>query len=168
MFSLHRIVTDISDSLRLLFETSIERDGNRYVVPIPKELFENGAFSTAETYRIALLTAVSESTPTPEPVDDSTETDTERSEREWNQAESTRNTSDTRSVGTRSPPVEEGDVRTVTIDTLGDQGDGIAKVERGFVIIVPDTRPGDKVEVKITDVKQTVAFAEPTGEATVR
>ena len=163
-------MTDISDSLRLLFETSIERDGNRYVVPIPKELVENGSFSTAETYRIALLTAAasSESATTPETTDGSTETKPVRTEREWNQADTAQKASSTQSVGARSPPVEEGDVRTVTIDTLGDQGDGIAKVERGFVIIVPNTRPGDKVEVEITDVKQTVAFAEPTGEATVR
>jgi len=59
-------------------------------------------------------------------------------------------------------------VRTVSIDTLGDQGDGIAKVERGFIVIVPGTKPGDRVEVEITDVKETVAFAETVGEATVR
>ncbi|KAB1190680.1 MULTISPECIES: TRAM domain-containing protein [Haloferax] len=163
-------MTDISDSLRLLFETSIERDGNRYVVPIPKELVENGSFSTAETYRIALLTAAasSEATSNTESVDDSAETNTTRSEKEWDQAESTSNRSSTQSGETRSPPVEEGDLRTVTIDTLGDQGDGIAKVERGFVIIVPDAHPGDQVEVEVTDVKQTVAFAEMTGEPTVR
>ena len=69
---------------------------------------------------------------------------------------------------TQGPPVEEGEVRTVSIDTLGDQGDGIAKVERGFIVIVPGTKPGDRVEVEITDVKETVAFAETVGEATVR
>ncbi|KAB1185404.1 MULTISPECIES: TRAM domain-containing protein [Haloferax] len=164
-------MTGISDSLRLLFEASIERDGNRYVVPIPKELVENGSFSTTETYRIALLTAAASATGSqsaPEPETDSTNTDTTRSEREWAQADSTHDSSNSQGSGTRRPPVEEGDVRSVTIDTLGDQGDGIAKVERGFVIIVPDTRPGDQVEVEITDVKQTVAFAEMKGEATVR
>jgi len=33
---------------------------------------------------------------------------------------------------------------------------------------VPGTKPGDRVEVEITDVKETVAFAETVGEATVR
>jgi tRNA/tmRNA/rRNA uracil-C5-methylase (TrmA/RlmC/RlmD family) len=32
----------------------------------------------------------------------------------------------------------------VTIETVGDQGDGIAKVERGYVVIVPETQPGEQ------------------------
>jgi predicted RNA-binding protein with TRAM domain len=56
-------------------------------------------------------------------------------------------------------PVEIGDERTVEIETIGEQGDGIARVERGFVIIVPDTDVGERVRVEITDVKQSVAFA---------
>jgi predicted RNA-binding protein with TRAM domain len=56
-------------------------------------------------------------------------------------------------------PVEVGDERTVEIETIGEQGDGIARVERGFVIIVPDTDVGERVRVEITDVKQSVAFA---------
>lgn len=48
----------------------------------------------------------------------------------------------------------------MTIETLGDQGDGIAKVERGFIVIVPGTQPGDQADVEITDVKESVAFAE--------
>ena len=40
------------------------------------------------------------------------------------------------------PPVAEGEVREVTIETIGDQGDGIAKVERGYVVIVPEVQPG--------------------------
>ena len=68
---------------------------------------------------------------------------------------------------TQGPPVEEGDIRSVTIDTLGDQGDGIAKVERGFIVIIPGTQPGDQAEVEITDVKENVAFAEPVSEIAV-
>jgi len=144
-------MTEISDSLRLLFETSVEAEGDRYVVSIPSELVENGTVSTDELYRVALLgseTTASTSTPTesdeeapPQPV---------------------------QGTQPRGPPVEEGEIRTVSIDTLGDQGDGIAKVERGFIVIVPGTKPGDRVEVEITDVKETVAFAETVGEATVR
>lgn len=164
-------MTGISDSLRLLFEASIERDGNRYVVPIPKELVENGSLSTEEAYRVALLTAA-ETSMTPEQISESTtetdETESAQPEDEWENPSSQQQPTNSQGYGTRRPPVEEGDVRSVTIDTLGDQGDGIAKVERGFVIIVPDTRPGDNVEVEITDVKQTVAFAEMTEEPTVR
>jgi predicted RNA-binding protein with TRAM domain len=56
-------------------------------------------------------------------------------------------------------PVEVGDERTVEIETIGEQGDGIARVERGFVIIVPETDVGERVRVEVTDVKQSVAFA---------
>ena len=50
-------------------------------------------------------------------------------------------------------------MREVTIESVGDQGDGIAKVERGYVVIVPDARPGDQPRVEIEQVKQNVAFA---------
>jgi predicted RNA-binding protein with TRAM domain len=144
----------ISDSLRLLFETSIEREEDRYVVSIPTELVENGSVDPDQSYRVALLAsevaASDEAGPAPEP---------DRSSVSQPDPPQSHN---------QGPPVEEGEVRTVSIDTLGDQGDGIAKVERGFIVIVPGTKPGDRVEVEITDVKETVAFAETVGEATVR
>ncbi len=43
------------------------------------------------------------------------------------------------------------------------RGDGIARV-RGFVIFVPNTKPGDKVKVKITRVGRSYAIAELTQE----
>ena len=60
----------------------------------------------------------------------------------------------------QTPPVEEGEQRTVEIEDLGDQGDGITRVERGFVVIVPDSKQGERVTVEITDVQRNVAFAE--------
>jgi predicted RNA-binding protein with TRAM domain len=57
------------------------------------------------------------------------------------------------------PPVDEGEVRDVTIETVGDQGDGIAKVERGYVVIVPGAQPGDEPTVEIEQVQENVAFA---------
>src|SRR6056297_399314 len=48
---------EISDSLRLLFETSVEDEGDRYTVAIPKELVENGSLDTSQPYRVALLAA---------------------------------------------------------------------------------------------------------------
>lgn len=157
-------MVEISDSLRLLFETALEDDGDRYIIPVPKELVDNGSISVDESYRVALQAAASTSEDTdttPEPARESTETDASETE----VPDTTSSGSDPRTQG---PPVEVGEVRSVTIDTLGDQGDGIAKVERGFIVIVSDTQPGDQVDVEITDVKDTVAFAEPVSEATVR
>ena len=62
--------------------------------------------------------------------------------------------------GPPAPPVEEGETRTVEIENIGDQGDGITRVERGFVVIVPDTEQGERVAIEITDVRENVAFAE--------
>jgi len=146
----------ISDSLRLLYETSVEDEGDRYVVSIPSEMVENGSIDPDQSYRVALLAADAPAT--------TAETDPAPS-RDDQSAVSRAEPTQSHSQG---PPVEEGEVRTVSIDTLGDQGDGIAKVERGFIVIVPGTKPGDRVEVEITDVKETVAFAETVGEATVR
>ncbi|WP_089827999.1 TRAM domain-containing protein [Halogranum amylolyticum] len=60
----------------------------------------------------------------------------------------------------QGPPVDAGEVREVTIETLGEQGDGIAKVERGDVVIVDGGHPGEVVDVKIQTVRENVAFAE--------
>ena len=52
----------------------------------------------------------------------------------------------------------------MTIEDVGDQGDGIARVERGYVIIVPDTKLGDQVVIEIENVRQNVAFADVVGQ----
>ncbi|WP_343213810.1 TRAM domain-containing protein [Halobaculum lipolyticum] len=62
--------------------------------------------------------------------------------------------------GEPEPPVDRGDEVTVDIEGIGDQGDGIARVDRGYVIIVPDTEKGERVSIRVTSVKQNVAFAE--------
>lgn len=151
----------ISDSLRLLFETSIEEDGDRYVVEIPDALVDGESVSVDEQYRIALLAA--------EQADADTDADVESAATPTTSAAQSRTQTQSQSSGTdtrqhQEPPVEEGEVREVTIDTLGNQGDGIAKVERGFVVIVSDAEPGEQLDVEITDVKDTVAFAEPLAQ----
>ena len=46
------------------------------------------------------------------------------------------------------------------IEDIGEQGDGIARVERGFVVVVPDTEQGERITIEITDVRENVGFAE--------
>lgn len=60
----------------------------------------------------------------------------------------------------QGPPVEEGDQRTVDIEDIGKRGDGISRVERGYVIIVPDTEPGERVTIEISNVRENVGFGE--------
>ncbi len=62
-------------------------------------------------------------------------------------------------------PVKEGDTYDVTIEGIGEKGDGIAKIQ-GFVIVVPKTQQGQRVKVKITAVRGKVSFGEVVGEAT--
>jgi 23S rRNA (uridine2552-2'-O)-methyltransferase len=56
-------------------------------------------------------------------------------------------------------PVKPGDEIEVTIDAVASKGDGIAKKD-GFVIFVKGTKQGDKVKVRITDVKARFAIGE--------
>jgi predicted RNA-binding protein with TRAM domain len=130
-------MVEIPDSLRSLFTARIEERGGRYVIEVPDSEIEHEATLPGETYRVALL-------PTPEGATESSETTTQSSSRD---------------TGPPDPPVDEGEVRDVTIESVGDQGDGIAKVERGYVVIVPDAKPGDQPTVEIEQVKENVAFA---------
>ena len=57
-------------------------------------------------------------------------------------------------------PVREGDTVEVTIEDIGSEGDGIAKVE-GFTLFVSGVEEGDQLEVRVDDVKPKYAFAQP-------
>ena len=134
-------MVEILDSLRSVFSASVrERDG-AYVLEIPSNEIEHETITTDDTYRIAIF----ESPASPAP--------TERASPrfEGSQPSSSR--------GSSEPPVDEGEVREVTIETVGDQGDGIAKVERGYVVIVPGAQPGQQPTVEIEQVQENVAFA---------
>ena len=60
-------------------------------------------------------------------------------------------------------PLNVGDTYDVTIDDVGREGDGIARVE-GFVVFVPSTKKGDNVKIKITKVSRRVGFGEVVTE----
>ena len=136
-------MVEVPDALSTLFSAQIETDGDRYIVEIPKSEVSHGAVSPGETYRVGLLSQVdADSTTTTRPQTPKQDTNSERAD-----------------TGVPQPPVDEGEIRNVTIESLGDQGDGIAKVERGYVVIVPDGEPGDSPTVEIETVQENVAFA---------
>ncbi len=56
-------------------------------------------------------------------------------------------------------PVQVGETHEVEIRSIGDKGDGIAKV-KGFVLFVSDVKKGDYVKVRITKVLPKVGFAQ--------
>ena len=112
----------------------IERNGS-YVIEVPEQEVSHGAVEEDTGYRIAIFAAQS---------DEATEQgDTQTTNRDG-----------------PTPPVAVGDERTVDIEDIGEQGDGIARVERGYVVIVQETEKGERVTVKITDVRENLAFAE--------
>ena len=127
---------EISEQLHCLFTSTVENDDESYTIEVPTQEVQLGDLQKDETYRVVLLPSSSNDT--------SNESDAQSADES----------------GPPSPPVEEGEQRTVEIESLGDQGDGITRVERGFVVIVPGTERGERVTVEITDVNETVAFAE--------
>jgi predicted RNA-binding protein with TRAM domain len=127
---------EIPDQLLCIFSTRVEERDGTYTIEIPKRELELGQVEVGETYRLAMLPTNSK----PPETDESTEPDRDRSP--------------------PGLPVEEGETRDVEIVDIGDQDDGIARVERGFVVIVPDAEKGERVTVEITEVRENVAFAD--------
>jgi len=61
-------------------------------------------------------------------------------------------------------PVNVGDELDVTIEAVGEKGDGIAK-KSGFVLFVPNTKQGERIRIRVTKVLRKVGFADKIGEA---
>ena len=66
--------------------------------------------------------------------------------------------------GASFAPVKVGEEMDVTIEAVGEKGDGICK-RKGFVLFVPNTKQGDTVRIRVTKVLRKVGFAEVIGEA---
>ncbi len=127
----------LSDQLRCLFSGRVEENDGSYVIEVPKQELQLGNVDEEKTYRAAILSGPDEPTAKRQPRREPEQTDSPL-----------------------APPVAEGDTRVVDIESIGDQGDGITRVERGFVVVVPDTEKGERVRIEITDVRETVAFAD--------
>ena len=137
-------MVEIPDSLQSLFTATVEKRNGKYVIEVPESEVKHDAAVPGETYRVAVLPGNQPATPS--------------------SPEETELTPEDREPGPPAPPVDEGEVRDVTIESVGDQGDGIAKVERGYVVIVPGAKPGDEPTVEIEQVKENVAFARVVPE----
>jgi 23S rRNA (uridine2552-2'-O)-methyltransferase len=62
--------------------------------------------------------------------------------------------------GYLTAPVRVGDELEVTIEDVGSEGDGIAKVD-GFTLFVGGTEAGETLTVRVDDVKPNFGFAQP-------
>jgi predicted RNA-binding protein with TRAM domain len=125
---------EISEKLLCLFSADVESEGGRFVVEVPRREVDTGSIDPGETYRVALIAGgegSATSTDDDEPAPDQPQ-----------------------------PPVEPGEIRYVEIEDIGKQGDGIARVERGYVIIVPGADVGERVKIEIAEVKSNFAVGE--------
>lgn len=118
--------------LLAVFSAQIERKNGDYVISIPDREIEVGDLDPEGVYRFGVLGSV-------------------ESSGRSNRGGSNRST----------PPVDEGDVLEVEIDSKGEEGDGIAYVEGGYVVFVPNTAIGDLVTVEVVSVGPRFARAEP-------
>jgi len=60
-------------------------------------------------------------------------------------------------------PFKIGDVIDLEIESIGEKGDGVRKIN-GFVVFVKDVNQGDNVKVKITNIMRKFAVGEKTDE----
>ena len=127
---------EISEQLLCLFSAEVRAEDDRYVVEVPRREVETGSIAAGGTYRVAII-----------------EGDGAAGEGE-SSAESTTPTDEPQ------PPVEVGEVRYVEVEDIGKQGDGIARVERGYVIIVPGTEVGERVKIEVREVKSNFAVGD--------
>jgi predicted RNA-binding protein with TRAM domain len=146
-------VVEIPDRLECLFSTSINQQSGSYRIEVPQSELEEGTINAGETYREVIVSG----TPRSDDAGTRQQPDSASSSPESDSDVSTRQES----------PVEPGDVREVTVESLGDQGDGIARINHGYVVIVPDTRPDDEVTVEIENARENVAFARVRDDQTV-
>ena len=131
---------EIPDELVSLFNTRVEWRGGSFVVEIPTSEIRYGAITLDTTYRVAIV---------------SSDADLPR----WEGAVAPyRSEAQTAGLRGGEPPVSVGDTLTVRIEDIGEQGDGITRVDGEFVIFVPDTDVGDEVTIEVTHLVDTYGF----------
>lgn len=139
---------NFEDDPRCIFSTEISHTDRGHAIELPPEEIELGTVDPNLPVRVVVYQpSVEAESVSPQSGSVETESDTEDD--------------------VQQPPVSVGESRSVTIDDEGDQGDGIATVDTGFVLIVPEADVGDSLRVKIKSVQDTFAIAEPVTENTV-
>ncbi|ARS89381.1 TRAM domain-containing protein [Natrarchaeobaculum aegyptiacum] len=127
---------EISEKLLCLFSTEVSTEEDRYVIEVPRQEVETGDVEAGEVYRVALISRA-EAAEASDANENSSQVPSEP-----------------------QPPVDVGETRYVEIEDIGKQGDGIARVERGYVIIVPGADVGERVKIEVTEVKSNFAVGE--------
>jgi predicted RNA-binding protein with TRAM domain len=128
---------DIPDALRTVYSARLNEKNGRYYLTVPAREIESDTLRVDETYKLGILNPVGHS------ADHAGDKGTDGSA----------------STKDDSPPVSAGERRTVTIEGIGDKGDGIARIDRGYVLIVPETDVNERVTVEVDQARDNVGFA---------
>jgi len=59
----------------------------------------------------------------------------------------------------KSPPVKENEIHQVVIEGVNQRGEGVARI-RGFIVLVPGAKPGERLRARIISVRPRFAIAE--------
>lgn len=110
-----------------MLSAGVNERPDSYVIEVPKHEITNSGIRSGEVYRTAILSAI---TGNEERVPPSETRAEETRAKETTEAERERDASE--------PPVDEGELREVDIEDIGEQGDGITRVERGFVVTLTE------------------------------
>ncbi|MFB6284542.1 MAG: TRAM domain-containing protein [Halobacteria archaeon] len=127
------LTLEISGKLLCLVSARVERRDGSFVIEVPENEVDESTLNEGELYRVGFLETESTEEPT---------------------------TTEETGESQLQPPVEEGEIRYVEVEDIGKQGDGIARVERGYVIIVPGAEIGDQVKVEVDEVKENFAVGK--------
>ncbi|MFA1610042.1 TRAM domain-containing protein [Halobellus rubicundus] len=128
-------MVEVPNSVHTVYTAEVTKRDGGYVVEVPDRELDLGSVDKGETVRVALLEA------------EEAVSEDEADGRQMVDESS-------------GPPVSEGETLEVTIESVGDQGDGIAKVDRGYVLIVPGAAPGEQPKIRVEEVRKNVGFAE--------
>lgn len=124
----------IPDETICLYHAQITAEDGTYRIEVPDHEVRLAGLAPGQTYRIAILPSAGKQTTPSRP--------SERAE------------------GDREAPVSEGDQVEVEIEDVGEQGDGVARINEGYIVFVPETEIGDRVTVQIGNVTENFAFGE--------
>lgn len=122
-------MVEISEKMHCLYSGTVTPADDNYIIEIPAVEIETGTVPPDGTVRVAIL-----------PQKDTATTTTHQS-------------------SYSEPPVSEGERREVTIEDIGSAGDGIAYLDRGYILFVPETELDETVSVEVERVMQRFAVA---------
>lgn len=139
-----------SQNMLSVFASAIKEEDGEYYIEVPSNEIEHGPLNEGEDIQVVIQEQ------------EGTVSIQGQGNQHQHSGGGSRNRSRNggRNTSQNQQPVDVGDVKRVNIESIGDQGDGIARVDRGYVLIIPDTEVGDEAKVRVTNVNENYADAE--------